>query len=411
MSIIYNLSDLNVFFFLQKAVFYNSNSSNRTESSNVFGNNLKFGSSSNTSSIFGGQQSSGFGRTGVGSSVANNIFSNKNQPSVFGSNSVFGTSTNKGFGNVNTSVFGSNQPTKSLFGGNNQSNQPTGIFGSSNSQTQTGTIFGTQSLSSGSGGGIFGSNTISANSNTNNVFGSAPKFGALNQPQQSVFGAQSQSNQTSNIFANNATSQPSNVFGQISSTASGGSIFGGGSNLINNSNPSAFSSNFSLSKFGANNSTNIFGTKSNVFQNSFNPQIPAQSPNVFNSTVSSDNVVSMDSPNVEAERSVPIPPSQPFSSSNIFQNQTISTAVLSTGSTITQSTGFGVVQASSSTPSIFGTAATSSLGAQSNAGAQDLSVSSIYTPLHLLSVEDKEEFERDVFLRIPLVPPPRELCV
>jgi len=221
------------------------------------------GAATNTATTgtgFGSGSAFGSGNTTGGGLFGNNNATN-NQPSggLFGNNntqqqpqqnqgSVFGG----GFGQQNQnqqsggSLFGNAQQkpaTNSLFGGGNTT-QPAasgGLFGNANQQQQNTGGFGSTNTTSGggifggakpaAGGGLFGSTPTQTNTNTGGLFGNMSANNQTQQPAGSgLFGA-----------ASNNQQQKTGLFGSTNQNA-GGSLFGNqnaqnqGSSLFGNSN-------------------------------------------------------------------------------------------------------------------------------------------------------------------------------
>ncbi|KAL9103589.1 MAG: hypothetical protein Q9163_001391 [Psora crenata] len=234
----------------------NSASSGFGQPVNTAGGGL-FGSTTTTSSPFGGNQSGGFGAASTGST----LFGQK-PGGLFGAASssqppggLFGSANNTsgGFGSVNPSGgFGSGG---GLFGQNNnqQSQSKPPSFGSATATAggggfgSAGTGFGSTSTNTGTGGGLFGqpnqaNNTAFGQQNTaqtSNPFGG---FGQQNQNQNQNqggtnnpfggFGQPNQEQKPGGLFGNASTSTNAGVglFGSQNNNPPGGGLFGQANN-------------------------------------------------------------------------------------------------------------------------------------------------------------------------------------
>ncbi|KAL9124733.1 MAG: hypothetical protein Q9217_005970 [Psora testacea] len=225
-----------------------------------------FGSTTATSSPFGGNQSGGFGSSSTGGSLfgqkPGGLFGAASSSQTTGG--LFGTANNtsSGFGGGNTSGgFGSGGG--GLFGQNNTQQQQSKpfSFGSTTATTggsgfgSGGTGFGSTNTNTGTGGGLFGQ-TSQTNNNPfgqqNNTQASNP-FGGFGQPNQNQnqgsganpfggFGQQNQEPKPGGLFGNTTTSTNTGggLFGSQQNNQSSGGLFGQASN----NNPSSTSSLF-----------------------------------------------------------------------------------------------------------------------------------------------------------------------
>ena len=156
-----------------------------------------FGSQQQSSSIFGGQQST-FGSTAPSSGQTSSVFGAK---PAFGTPATFGAAPNP---TGTASVFGQSQPQQSTFGSAAPSSGQTSVFGSANPAASS---------------SVFGATATTA----------TPFGGVQSTPQTAAtpFGAvQSTPQQTSSVFGTPATQQ---VFGGGQSS---NPIFGGKLNFF-----------------------------------------------------------------------------------------------------------------------------------------------------------------------------------
>ena len=224
---------------------------------NLFGstNNTSgtgFGANTTTSGGFGG---SGFGAKSTGGGLFGSTTNNA-QPSA----SIFGGSTNTGFGQQNNNnAFGSTQTAAGAFGQSNQQ-KPGGLFGSTNT---TGNTFGNTST------GGFGSSTNLFGQQNQNQTQSNP-FGTAQQPQSNPFGSTS-TNTGLGAFGNTANNQQKPpLFGNAASGTGTTNLFGGNNtqntqqpagNLFGSTNNSTGGGLFGNSSNNNNSSGGLFGPK------------------------------------------------------------------------------------------------------------------------------------------------------
>ncbi len=327
-------------------------SSNSTPSSSIFGS----GNGNTTSSIFGQQQQqNAFGSSGT---------------SVFGGQSAFGGGVAANTNTFGTSSFGQPATNASPFalsqiGQPTDAAKPTSIFG----QTQN-SIFGaapafSNPIQPSKPSGLFGA------PNTNSIFGqnqqtpaaaSGGLFGQSNNTNQptntgnlfsSPFGSSVPQPQTQSIFGAVATENKS-IFGQV---ASNQSMFGTNQQQQQQQQTNQSSNIFASALAQQQNPTqNVFGVQ-------HQPEAPSQQ-SIFNQSNSNTT-----------------------SGSSIFQNQANAPAM---GGSIFGGGGGG-----------FGQPAVEQIN------------QSAYSKLEDLKPEDLQWFQAENFmlLKIPTVPPPRELCV
>ena len=213
-------------------------STNTTTTSNIFG--------TNSSSIFGNNNTTNQTREIFGNNQSNSLFgniTNNNQ-----GNSLFGNTNNKQGINMFGNTLTSNQ-NGGLFGNNTSNNQGNGFFGNINNN-QENSLFG-NNLSNNTQSGLFGNNNKkseglfdnstnnSINNNKNTTSDTGLFWGAGTQ--NNIFGNNLNNNQTEGgLFGNK--NQSGNIFGNNTN------IFGGG--LFENSKNNNY--NQGLSLFGNN---------------------------------------------------------------------------------------------------------------------------------------------------------------
>ncbi|XP_039297605.1 nuclear pore complex protein Nup98-Nup96 [Nilaparvata lugens] len=195
---------------------------------------------------------------------------------------------NKAGSQQSTSLFGGNSGTTGLFGGNNSSNQPaTGIFGGNNTTTpQTTGIFGGNSSTTPQATGIFGGNS---SQQATGLFGNNSA-----QPATGIFGGGSSTPQTAGLFGGNSSS--TGIFGgNMNSTQQTTGIFGGNSaqvqpNVFSNTQFTNTGGTFSFNLPQAQQNSNSFLSGANpvassVFQSTASPfqsqQVSQNTPNIF----------------------------------------------------------------------------------------------------------------------------------
>ena len=361
---------------------------------NVFG-----GSGSTSSSIFGSAPQPS------GSSIFGSTSS-----STFGAPSVFGSSANSAFGSSNNSLI-KPAATASIFGQSNMTsaNSSSGSIFSNPATTQpTSNLFG-QNTSTMSSGSIFGN----ANKPTS-VFGQASNNPSPQAPQTtSVFG------QPANTFGQPATIQPSpflgptttqgssSIFGSSPSMSASTSVFGQPttSPFTQISSPaSSVQSTFGQAAFSqpptqASNPS-PFGQPPAQSQTTFGTNLAAPQPSVFGSPST------FGQPSVASTSAISIAPYMTTSSAAPLQG---SPAVIS-------SNPFGTPPPSISNPFEKNSSSTSSEKPTMGLFGQKIipqKDSSIYTQLDDLTEEEKEQFSAVKFElgKIPLRPPPKEMCV
>lgn len=172
----------------------------KPSSGNIFGSTSFSTPKAETTSIFGGGSTSTFGTTATETSKP---------ASIFGSTAAAVTSASSPSG---TGLFGSVATSSAASGGS--------IFGTANSTTST---FGS---STGGFSSLFGSvATTSSTPSSGSIFGGAT---AGSQQPSSPFGAATTPATTaSSIFGNTGASSGGGLFGSVTTSATGGSIFGG----------------------------------------------------------------------------------------------------------------------------------------------------------------------------------------
>lgn len=403
-----------------------------------------FGGTTSNTSVFGAPPTLG-GSSG--------IFGSKPQASPFGAAPAFG-STNKpldGSGSVFKSTSFGGQTSSNLFGGSSTSQgslfgESSGVFGSSSITSQskaTSGPFGTQNSTPSLFGGVSGGGFSSSGSTFGaNIFGSSQQT----QPQ----------NASGASAGSMPNSEPINLFvGSLkSSGATQGNMFGGG--LPGNNAPTLFGGNQNQttntdsifgSSFGMNQQQNLQSSifsglssgstagagNTNTFGNASPFQTAGGPSNVFGSVVPTNEQTggssTQQTSTPDLMSSTPNTSTSWFTggSSNtsqpgsIFGAQAMNNTALGSGSTQTSSlfgatplappvmeSGFGNA---ASVQNVFGVPqSTWETTSATTCSPSNSSTNQMYTPLHLLTPEDREEFQRDEFLRIPLVPPPKELC-
>ncbi|XP_076291332.1 uncharacterized protein LOC143214325 isoform X2 [Lasioglossum baleicum] len=418
-----------------------------------FGNNLGFGSGTNTSSVFGGTTNNTTTTFSSDHSYSNSgfIFGGGTSQPVFGQPSVFGASnqqqqvnnlfTRPQTSQSTTSVFSGATSTPSLFSGStSQSNtslfggaktSTANPFGTSSTLQNTNSIFGTtsstgtfnsgpfsQSKPAFGGGPVFGSGTNFGNANAP-MFGEQPGFGTPN----SVFGG---TNTTSTFSP--AVQQPANAFGAAVSTP-GVNLFGGGtqtSPAISTPNAAPFgavttatNSPFApaTSQFDATNSTGspfsrpAFGMSTTTNES-------------FGTTVTPSNAPFGTTTNTGLAFGTPSTTASPFTPSTI-SGDVKSSPFATTNTTVTTTTTNPFAPRSQQTVSPFGnfaqsqTANTVTVSSGGPFGKPTFGVTmtatiiddSIYSTDDQLTEEEKSMYlaEKFIFGKIPLKPPTKEL--
>ncbi|CAL4125389.1 unnamed protein product, partial [Meganyctiphanes norvegica] len=424
----------------------------KPQSPAVFGGAAAFGAATGSSSVFGQQAKSAFG-AGTSNSLfgaSNTNLLNKTPGTPSGtSNSIFGSGTSA----AQTSTFGNTQSTSTPnpFGGQSQS----GLFGNAaankanvfGGNAQTPSVFGKPAQPTG---------TFGVNQSTSSLFGATPQ----SQPQsQSVFGGSGGTFSTP--ASNTVTSTTPSLFGGSGSSAFGSataqstttSIFGGG-NGAQQPSGSVFGGGVAAAAAAAAAPFSAFGGTGAANQGS-----SAIAGSVFGSTPAPTATASIfgaaaagtpQAASVTATGSVfggaatgiqagsGATPGSVFgggaalttpqsTTSSVFGGGAANTGVF--GSTTIGNSGIfgGAAATATNTSSVFGSSVAVTPQPQTtlvaNPFGNAVSVIPIsgdtnkgdgtdmwYTSLDKLSAEDLREFQAESFTRVPLMPPPRNLC-
>ncbi|KAK7074146.1 hypothetical protein SK128_003969 [Halocaridina rubra] len=379
------------------------------------------------SSLFGGNQTSG----------TTSLFGDSSKTNVFGGSSSQGSQPSFGASQSSVSTFGNTSLFKSntantgnVFGGP-ANIQGTSLFGGSPTQPAR-NIFGSSSLASTTGGSIFGGGTasIATTSTTGSIFGGGSTtittttggiFGVSSAPTNApntaagLFG--SAPNQTSTIFSNNSQNQPStfastttNLFGTSTNLfASKPAIFGGQQGQQQQQSTTLFGNNpvSAPSIFGGAATTQGSQPQQSTAPSVFGTSIFGTGSGVATQSGGGSGLFGGASNTSSTQTNVFGNTSQMTSSMGLFgkpadsQQQTLQLS--SAHQTVPSLFGGG---ASNTNPSLFGGGVghtnTKLLGTNNRAEN--------YTPLDQLSDADREQFDREDFLYIPICPPPIELC-
>ncbi|XP_032686814.1 nuclear pore complex protein DDB_G0274915-like [Odontomachus brunneus] len=326
----------------------NNNTTPMFGSTPTFGNNISFGTTTNTSSIFSGTTNTP--TFGTVASQSNPIFGSTSQ-GIFGQSNVFGGGTSQLNSQSTTSAFDSGATSAtSLFNNPMTAQANTSLF--SAAQTTTASLFGGSSNTQTNP--VFGATTSSGPFNaglfsqpkTLPAFGGAPVFGGATNytgNSSSIFGGSAQT------FGTPAISS-SGIFGAAATTTP---AFGGSAATIT----PAFGTSVATTTpaFGgtAVTTTPAFSLGQQPVANTFGT--PVSTPNVFGAQ--------------NTGTAMPISNNTPFG--ELVNGPFVTVANSQFGSTSTTSTpfasaGFGL--AAANTSDTFGTAATSSNSLFANAG-------------------------------------------
>lgn len=416
---------------------------------------------SSTPSVFGG---SGASAAAASTSVFGAAAKAPGAPAVFGGAAAFGaaaaSSSTSVFGQQNKSTFGAGA-SNSLFGASNSnpfnkapvtpSGASSSLFGSATNTAQTSTFSNPQSTSTPNPfggqtqGGVFGN----APANTGNIFGGGGQtpsvfgkpaqptgtfggnqttstlFGATTQPQsqtQSVFGGSSGTFGTPS--SNTATPATASIFGSSGNSAFGAaaltqpstttSIFGGG----NSGQPQPSASVFGGA--GAASATSVFGgaaaaaiqgssaAQGSVFGAATPSAAAATAASIFGAATAAASTPQAAASVFGAAAATP-----QSTASSVFGGGAVNTGVF--GSTTAATIASSPFGASTTQPQ------TTTQAANPFGNAGPVMPSSIdtnkgdgtdvwYTPVDKLIAEDLKEFQAQSFTRVPLMPPPRNLC-
>jgi len=356
-----------------------------SSSSSVFGQQKStFGTGAAPNSLFGASNSNPFNKTPVTpSGASNNLFGSGTNTQSSSTPNPFGGQTQGGlFGNApanKSNIFGGSGQTPSVFGkpaqpGTFGGNQTTNTLFGATPQPQTQSVFGGSS-------GTFGSTPSSATTTpaTSSIFGSSGNsaFGAAAITQPS----------TTSIFGGSNTAQPqssASVFGGTGAASTSTSVFGGAAANLSSTTTQS-------SVFGAAAAAPAAGT--------------AATASIFGGGAAS----------------TPQTGGSVFGGASAATPQSTASSVFG-GGAATNAGVFGSTPAVTIAPSPFGTSTSLSQTTQPanpfGNGAPAVSTEANkgdgtdvwYTPLDKLDAEDLKEFQAQSFTRVPLMPPPRNLC-